>query len=69
MSKSSFLSATPSPFVSVYFQTSCAFDSLVRIVFGPNGSHEPREHQVVDEDGVLVVDAVVVGVDVQRDRG
>src|SRR4051812_5912528 len=32
---SSFLSATPSPFVSVYFQTSCAFDSLVRIVLGP----------------------------------
>ena len=66
MSNSSFLSATPSPFVSVYFQTSCAFDSFVRIAFGPNGVHESREHQVVDEHGVLVVDAVVVGVDVQR---
>ena len=29
--------------------------------------HEPREHHVVHEDGVLVVDAVVVGVDVQGD--
>src|SRR5262245_50010431 len=38
VSKSSRLSATPSLFVSVYFQISWACDSLVRIVFGPNGS-------------------------------
>ena len=34
---------------------------------GSEWRHEPREHEVVDEDGVLVVDAVVVGVDMQRD--
>ena len=33
----------------------------------PERRHEPREHQVVDEHGVLVVHAVVVGIDVQRD--
>src|SRR5262245_46992286 len=40
VSNNSFLSATPSPFVSVYFQSSCACDSLVSRVFGPNGSRK-----------------------------
>ena len=34
---------------------------------GPEGRHESREHEVVHEHGVLVVHAVVVRVDVQRD--
>ena len=33
----------------------------------PERRDEPREHEVVDEHGVLVVDAVVVAVDVHRD--
>jgi hypothetical protein len=37
VANSSFLSATPSLFVSVYFQTSSAFDSLVRMAFAPIG--------------------------------
>src|SRR5258708_16355968 len=37
VSNNSFLSATPSPSVSVYFQTSCECDSLARIELGPNG--------------------------------
>ena len=57
---SSFLSAVPSPFVSVNFHTSSEFDSLVRIAFGPNGSDEPRKDQVIHEHLVGLVDAVVV---------
>ena len=34
---SSFLSATPSAFVSVYFQISSLFVSAVRMAFAPNG--------------------------------
>ena len=34
---SSFLSATPSLFVSVYFHTSSALVSIVKMLFGPNG--------------------------------
>ena len=67
MAKNSFLSATPSLFVSVYFQTSSASVSIVNTLLAPNGVHEAREHQLVDEDGVLLVDAVVVDVLVQRD--
>src|SRR5262245_47690598 len=37
VSNSSFLSATPSPLVSVNFHTSSAFDSFVRMTLGPNG--------------------------------
>ena len=40
----------PSPLVSVYFQTSSAFDSFARIAFGAERHHEAREHHVVDED-------------------
>src|SRR4051794_14393836 len=34
----SFLSATPSPLLSVYFHTSSAFVSIVKIALAPNGS-------------------------------
>ena len=34
----SFLSARPSPLVSVYFQTSLLLDSIVRIAFAPYGT-------------------------------
>ena len=37
------------------------------MLFAPNGMHEAREHQLVDEHRVLLVDAVVVGILVQRD--
>ena len=37
VANSSFLSATPSPLVSVYFHTSSALVSIVRIVLAPNG--------------------------------
>ena len=37
VAKSSFLSATLSLLVSVYFQTSSAFDSFARIALAPNG--------------------------------
>ena len=67
MANSSFLSATPSPFVSVYFQTSSAFDSFVRIAFGAERHDEARENQLVDEDRVRLVDAVVVAILVHRD--
>ena len=37
VAKSSFLSATPSPFVSVYFHTSGSCEFFVRIASAPNG--------------------------------
>ena len=67
VANSSFLSATPSPFVSVYFQTSSAFDSFARIGVGAERHHEAREDEVVDEHVVRLVDAVVVLVLVHGD--
>ena len=44
VANSSFLSATPSPLVSVYFQTSSAFDSFGEDRVGAERHHEAREH-------------------------
>ncbi len=65
--KSSFLSLTPSLFVSVNCHTSSAFDSIVRTLVGTERHDEAREDELVDEDGVAFVDAVVVRVLVARD--
>jgi hypothetical protein len=54
------LSAVPSPFVSVNFQTSSAFDSFVRIVSWPKGITKRGKHSLSTKDLVRLVDAVVV---------
>ena len=66
VAKSSFLSALPSLFVSVNFQTSSAFDSFVSTAFAPNGITRGK-HELVDEDAVRFVHAVVVPVLVNGD--
>ena len=67
VANSSFLSATPSALVSVYFHTSSALVSIVRIALAPNGVTNRGKHELVDEDGVALVDTVVVAIFVHGD--